>query len=191
MLDTHIARNSLFLTVVCVITLLNGAVQVSGRCCLLCTISTLLRHNRPANKEELFNLRHASARNVIERIFGVVKRRFRILLVAPEYDLEIQARIPAAACALHNFIRRHDPEDTELYDIDNAADDHQDTYAGPPEVQQTAAAELREVTARRDQIAEAMWTDYQKILVQRGLMSDDDDDEGDEEFLDDEELEDV
>ena len=73
----------------------------------------------PVNKEELFNLRHASARNVIERIFGVLKRCFRILLLAPEYNLEIQARIPAALCSIHNFIRTHDAsdqlEDEELF----------------------------------------------------------------------------
>jgi len=51
---------------------------------------------RPANKEELFNLHHASARNVIERIFGVLKRHFCILLLAPEYSLDIQAQIPTA-----------------------------------------------------------------------------------------------
>ena len=27
---------------------------------------------RPKNKEELFNLRHSSARNAVERIFGVL-----------------------------------------------------------------------------------------------------------------------
>ena len=58
----------------------------------------------PKDKKELFNLRHAQARNVIERIFGVLKRRFRILLLAPEYNIEIQNRIPAALAALHNFI---------------------------------------------------------------------------------------
>jgi len=68
---------------------------------------------RPANKEELFNLHHSSARNVIERIFGVMKHRFRILLLAPEYSLEIQARIPAALAAIHNFIRSHDPNNDE------------------------------------------------------------------------------
>ena len=66
---------------------------------------------RPTTKEELFNLRHASARNVIEQIFGVLKRRFRILLIAPEYNLKVQARIPVALSALHNFIRIHDPEE--------------------------------------------------------------------------------
>ncbi len=34
---------------------------------------------RPANKEELFNLRHAQLRNVVERVFGVFKQRFAIL----------------------------------------------------------------------------------------------------------------
>ena len=48
-------------------------------------------YNRPTTKEELFNLRHASAHNVIECIFGVLKRRFRILHLAPEYDMEVQA----------------------------------------------------------------------------------------------------
>jgi len=40
---------------------------------------------KPENKEELFNLRHAQLRNIIERIFGILKRRFRILRTPPEY----------------------------------------------------------------------------------------------------------
>ncbi|KAF8834555.1 hypothetical protein BDN67DRAFT_871777, partial [Paxillus ammoniavirescens] len=54
---------------------------------------------------------HASARNVVECIFGVLKRRFRLLLLAPEYSLDIQARIPAALCTVHNFILVHDPKE--------------------------------------------------------------------------------
>ena len=38
--------------------------------------------SRPQNKYELFNLRHAQARNIIERIFGVLKNRFQILRLA-------------------------------------------------------------------------------------------------------------
>jgi hypothetical protein len=33
-------------------------------------------NDRPRNKEELFNLRHSSLRNVLERIFGVIKKNF-------------------------------------------------------------------------------------------------------------------
>jgi len=38
-----------------------------------------LAGKKPENSKELFNLRHASKRNVIERIFGVVKRKYQIL----------------------------------------------------------------------------------------------------------------
>ena len=60
----------------------------------------------PRNAKELFNLRHASARNVVERIFGILKRRFQILQLLPEYAMEIQSLIPPALAALHNFIRQ-------------------------------------------------------------------------------------
>jgi hypothetical protein len=34
---------------------------------------------RPANREELYNLRHSSARNAVERIFGILKQRYVVL----------------------------------------------------------------------------------------------------------------
>jgi DDE superfamily endonuclease len=48
---------------------------------------------RPQNPKELFNLRHASLRNVIERIFGVLKNRFVILQKAPrQYSIRTQIK---------------------------------------------------------------------------------------------------
>ena len=70
----------------------------------------------PRNAKELFNQRHASARNVVERIFGILKQCFRILQLPPEYAMEIQSLIPPALAALHNFIRQYDPDEI---DIDN------------------------------------------------------------------------
>jgi hypothetical protein len=35
----------------------------------------------PATPRELYNLRHAVGRNVVERIFGVLKRRFRYVFL--------------------------------------------------------------------------------------------------------------
>ncbi|EGN92005.1 hypothetical protein SERLA73DRAFT_16763, partial [Serpula lacrymans var. lacrymans S7.3] len=64
---------------------------------------------RPRSKEELSNLQHAQARNCIERIFGIFKRCFRTLLCPPEFDMNIQARIPSSLCMLHNYIWMHDP----------------------------------------------------------------------------------
>ena len=43
---------------------------------LLLNINLIFSIYSFANKEELFNLHHASARNVIEHIFGVLKHRF-------------------------------------------------------------------------------------------------------------------
>jgi hypothetical protein len=62
---------------------------------------------RPLNKEELFNLRHASLRNVIERIFGVVKKRFPLLdsMNLHQYDLQLQITLVRCAVVLHNVIR--------------------------------------------------------------------------------------
>ena len=57
---------------------------------------------------------------MIERIFGILKCRFRILVSPPEYSMGVQAQIPAALCALHNFIRHSDP--TEVDDYPDATD---------------------------------------------------------------------
>ena len=43
---------------------------------------------RPQTPQELFNLRHASLRNIIERLFGELKRKFKILRIDVEMSLE-------------------------------------------------------------------------------------------------------
>ena len=125
----------------------------------------------PINREELFNLRHASARNVIERIFGSLKKRFRIIRSSPpSYSFDIQARIPSALSAIHNYIFHRDP--LELEDIENGPDptpgnlpaDHVfgTLVHGAP-----STAEKERAKTRRDAIAEAMWVDYQALLLER------------------------
>ncbi|XP_031405843.1 protein ALP1-like [Punica granatum] len=44
----------------------------------------------PTTEKELFNQRHASVRNVIERCFGVLKSRFAILRSMPNYGLSMK-----------------------------------------------------------------------------------------------------
>ena len=65
---------------------------------------TLIFDYRPANADELFNLWHASAHNVVKQIFGVLKHCFRILVIPAEISMDLQARIPAALATIHNFI---------------------------------------------------------------------------------------
>ncbi len=127
----------------------------------------LISFTSPANKEELFNLRHAQARNIIERIFGVLKNRFHILLIGPGYSVEVQAKIPAALCAIHNFIRLHDSQEDESLEAEElvACDaDAGDDFARQMDF---IAEDNNHVTERRDFIAQAMWDDYQNILQER------------------------
>jgi hypothetical protein len=138
----------------------------------------LYSHYRPANKEELFNLRHPLARNVIKRIFGVLKQCFRILLLAPEYSLEIQAQIPAALATIHNFIHSHDPDDDDPQTAnDNITHDNSSDEAGLA----TVTIE-EEVDERWDRIAQAMWDDYWQVCEERGIGLDDSDNDSDDEI---------
>jgi hypothetical protein len=131
------------------------------------------------NAKELFNLRHAQARNVIERIFGVLKQRFRILLLPPHYPLAFQSRIPVALCALQNFIQEidHDegaiptdsyqsaytPFSPDIYDDDNGFIAEDDDEANS------------EVKLRRINIANEMWESYLNYMADGETESSDDD----------------
>ena len=121
-------------------------------------------------------MRHASARNVVERIFGVIKRRFRILDRPLEYDMRTQALIPAALAALHNFIREYDPQEIRRFDDEGDDDDDDDDYQllalrmGPQPGSvgelggQVTPAERARANEMRDNIASAMWEQYQRYL---------------------------
>lgn len=68
-------------------------------------------HNPPVGRKETFNNRHSSLRNVIERSFGVLKMKWRILLHIPRYSMLAQSKIVTACACLHNYIR-----DSKLHD---------------------------------------------------------------------------
>ena len=134
------------------------------------------------NAKELFNLCHAQARNVIERIFGVLKQRSRILLLPPHYQLYFQARIPAALCALQNFIQEIDQNEgaipTDPYqaaytpfpsDVNN--DDSSGFIAEDEEEEGDS-----EVKLRRKNIANKMWKSYLNYMATAGTGDGDDDD---------------
>jgi hypothetical protein len=72
-------------------------------------------------KHEIFNFLHSSLRNVIERAFGVLKQKCRILKAMPSFSARQQAQIIMACFALHNFIRESQLRDKEFERCD--ADD--------------------------------------------------------------------
>ncbi|KAH7837203.1 hypothetical protein Vadar_010948 [Vaccinium darrowii] len=71
-----------------------------------------IRGLRPINDgREYFNRAHFSLCSVIERTFGVWKKRFRILENMPMYSLKTQVQIILASIVIHNFIRRDQPDE--------------------------------------------------------------------------------
>ncbi|KAI3470671.1 hypothetical protein Pfo_027334 [Paulownia fortunei] len=75
--------------------------------------------------EEFFNMKHSSARNIIERLFGLLKSRWGILRSSSYYPIKIQNRIIMTCCLLHNFIR----QEMGVYQLDDE-DNIQDEQGG-------------------------------------------------------------
>ena len=67
-----------------------------------------------SSPREVFNYTRSSLQNVVERTFGVWKKRFPIIRHMNNYQLQKQVMIPVACAVLHNFIRRSRESD-ELY----------------------------------------------------------------------------
>ncbi|XP_014523639.1 protein ALP1-like [Vigna radiata var. radiata] len=114
----------------------------------------------PQNACELFNHRHSSLRNVIERTFGVLKKRFPIIAsgIEPHYGLETMTDIILVCCILHNFLCGVDNNDSLLDEVDNELKEREEHNA--------SSSQLREDDHRigssiRDSIADHMWRDYQ------------------------------
>ncbi len=114
-------------------------------------------------KKEMFNFRHASLRNAVERTFGIWKSRFRILRGVPRYSLQTQKDIIVACAVLHNFImmssddevsESSNPDQQDADDIE-ADGDNIDQDGGPPmEQEEGHQAEMGVV---RQGITEMMW----------------------------------
>ncbi|XP_038693712.1 protein ALP1-like [Tripterygium wilfordii] len=78
----------------------------------------VFQNGAPASgPREVFNKAHARLWNVIERTFGVTKKKWRILNAMTSYDIKVQAMIVIACMALHNFIRIHAVNDVDFNDI--------------------------------------------------------------------------
>lgn len=126
--------------------------------------------DRPKTPEELWNLRHASLRNEIERIFGVVKMRFPILCTGRRFPLATQFRLIHALCALHNFIRRWRTGD-DMYDELQKEEERRKAREDQREGEGIAVEELplarqditaQAMTAFRVSSAKRMWRDYEQ-----------------------------
>ncbi|XP_020576742.1 uncharacterized protein LOC110022244 [Phalaenopsis equestris] len=126
--------------------------------------------NVTRNKKEVFNKRHSSLRGVIERTFGVWKKKWVILRDMPPYPFSKHVQIVIATMTIHNYIRRH----SSRYDVDflNAEANQRELVEDPSE-NQMGSSMLRddneqstictkegegatEMTAIREQITNAL-----------------------------------
>ena len=115
--------------------------------------------NKPRNQKELFNLRHASLRNAIERIFGVMKKRFPILCSMPSYPIQIQSELVICICIVHNFIRRHQRYNDTFDELQN-----EEGMAESDDNHEHTGTNDNEASVLRDRIASAMWADYENMV---------------------------
>ncbi|GJW55157.1 cytochrome P450 [Tanacetum coccineum] len=94
--------------------------------------------------QEDFNRSHSSLRSAIERSFGILKKRWKILSRMPKYSVETQHDVIIATLALHNYIRNNDKEDTfttfeqhpnymggdDFSDVRGSSTNNDDTHSG-------------------------------------------------------------
>ncbi|KAF7377355.1 putative transposase [Mycena sanguinolenta] len=112
---------------------------------------------------------------LLNEFFGVIKHRWTILTRPPHYDMKVQAKIPSALVALHNFILEHDEEDIDRWILDEGAEDNLRGARRAQEIDfgrlsttgRVSAAEKERAEKTRDEIAKAMWEDYQEYLDTR------------------------
>ena len=112
-------------------------------------------HNIFHGPKELFNHRHSSLRNVIERSFGVLKSRFPILRNMPRFKPIRQGTIVLACCVVHNWIIMQRERD-EFFDEEYVADEFGFNHE-MNNVLNMSPEEINQLRAWRDELAFAMW----------------------------------
>jgi hypothetical protein len=111
--------------------------------------------HQPTTAKEFFNMKHSSARNVIERCFGLLKGRWGILKDNSYYPIETKNKIIMACCLLHNFIR----QEMEVDPFDDEGDNDEGTGdLGSEDVDNISSiGTSNEWTTFRDTLAESMF----------------------------------
>lgn len=120
----------------------------------------------PKTPQELFNLRHSSLRMAVERAFGVLKRRFKILRGARfGFSIRTQVFIVYACIALHNWLNGQGA------DVDAEAKEAEEDgliSEGDLVMEDGWRSGLAD-DEFRSELAECMWESYQEHREALGL----------------------
>ncbi|GAV88285.1 DDE_4 domain-containing protein [Cephalotus follicularis] len=112
----------------------------------------------PENEKELFNIRHSSLRTTIERGFGILKKRFRVLDAEPFWSFATQVDVVLACCVIHDHIMGVDPSVPMVQEVNNEIRSRSERQTHREERE-----ENMEWLAKWDNMASAMWADYSII----------------------------
>lgn len=118
---------------------------------------------KPQNAKELYNLRHSSLRNIVERAFGIVKKRFPLLTAMHSYSFPMQIDLVMCCFMIHNFICLNQGYDDEFANW-NAAVMEEDDHAEEPVYSNQSSAQQNAANIQRDVIAQEMWEDYVRFV---------------------------
>ena len=113
------------------------------------------------NAEELFNHRHSSLGNVIERTFGVLKKRFPIIsgMTEPFFPVDTVTEIILACCILHNYLMGVDPDERLIAEVDQEIS-NDDIHNEARNNRNDSDADARRGAILRTSIATRMWNDH-------------------------------
>ncbi|CAN6477266.1 unnamed protein product [Victoria cruziana] len=110
--------------------------------------------------EELFNHRHSSLRNIVEKTFGLLKGQFLILKMQVEYLFNKQVQIMLAACVLYNFIIDHNPNAEQFNEEGRTTNDNISTMISEPEYM-VFTSQRGSNNSLRSTITQHMYADYE------------------------------
>ncbi|KAJ4791508.1 nuclease [Rhynchospora pubera] len=120
--------------------------------------------NRYENGQELFNHRHAQLRNVVEKTFGILKGRFRLLKDMHQYKYDFQTDIVLACCVIHNFLIRHPnshgdnlPEEAYSDESDGSDTDDPSTSGVGSMAAGSRRTDAQRGSEMRDKIRDLLW----------------------------------
>ena len=140
-------------------------------------------HHAATNEDELYNFRHSSLRNVVERVIGVLKMRFAYLRKASYHDVHTHTKIILTCCGLHNFLKDIDPDDVWHPDEVNLVDEEE--LVVPEEIanvgNEIVVGASPEWTEWRDNLKHEMWHNFSNNLE---VETNEEDDMPDEEAHD-------
>ncbi|XP_070667296.1 uncharacterized protein [Malus domestica] len=114
------------------------------------------RGAEPTGHKEVFNHTHSSLRSIIERTFGVWKKKWSILRDMPNYLFNKQVKIVIATMALHNYIRRYSERDRHFDDPRDYCEESDSSDDDDEEYRNYEVEGSNEIEALRNRIAASL-----------------------------------